>query len=255
MRQIDAKSAMLGFGFGTVATAIAFAVFFAFAGTIGLVGESRVLEAANQIEKRNAERLDNAPPLVANGNVIWLDGGGVPSGPSLGRLAASPTAPSSTATIAASPLPTPVSANTPAPTIKPIMEATPAPYLGPTTEQPPTTEPPTTEPPATESPTTEPPTTEPPATEPPTTETPTTEPPATESPTLRRTIASIEIRRGDTATIVANKLQDAGIIDGTAHFLNRLAERRLTGEINIGDFELEAGMDVDAIINIISVRR
>jgi len=97
-------------------------------------------------------------------------------------------------------------------------------------------------------------------TTPPTTTTTTTTPPATTTtttttPSTPDTSISLTINMGDTATIVARKLYDLGLISDTDRFLDRLRERKLTGELLIGKYRLYPDMEIDALIDTIRVHK
>ena len=65
----------------------------------------------------------------------------------------------------------------------------------------------------------------------------------------------ITIVRGDTATVVAKKLMNAGLIDNETTFLKRLADLKLTGELLDGSYELAKGMELDTLIRNITVQK
>ena len=61
------------------------------------------------------------------------------------------------------------------------------------------------------------------------------------------------IRRGDTATIVAQGLYDAQLIDSKEAFLKKLYANKLTGKLLDDIYELPSGMDLDTLIRKITV--
>ncbi|MCL2059560.1 MAG: endolytic transglycosylase MltG [Oscillospiraceae bacterium] len=106
-----------------------------------------------------------------------------------------------------------------------------------------------------------------PTTTAPTTTTPTTTAPTTTS-TLSSTtttaiattaapgeVATLTIVRGDTATSVANKLYNLGLIQSTNEFIARLGELGLTGEILDGTFQLPYNLELDDLIDRIRVHK
>lgn len=164
--------------------------------------------------------------------------------------------------------------------LKDLMSGTPEPTKPPTPEaskEPEPTKPPTPE--ASQEPEpTEPPipeaSQEPEPTEPPTpeaskapvevdvmlTETPTpvltvTEAPKpTEVPEHRVITATIVVERGNTATMVCNKIEEAGILEDGAALRTYLMEHNLTDYINIGTYSLSNEMTVKEIAAILTGR-
>jgi len=63
------------------------------------------------------------------------------------------------------------------------------------------------------------------------------------------------ITRGDTATIVAKNLYDAGLTADAGTLLNRIIERELTRELQEGTYQIEFGLDTDALIDRIRVKK
>ena len=63
------------------------------------------------------------------------------------------------------------------------------------------------------------------------------------------------ITRGDTATIVAKNLYDAGLTADSGALLNRIIERELTRELHEGTYQIEFGLSIDALIDRIRVKK
>lgn len=156
------------------------------------------------------------------------------------------------------PVPTPtekpVITETPVPTPTALPEASPSP--APTVE--PTLEP-TLTPTATPEPTLTP--TPTPTPVPSNTPTPTPTATPTPTPTLQPTnppaevvTAVIVVERGNTATVVCNKIQQAGIVSSANKLRDYLARNNLTDYINIGTYTMSSDMSFAEIAKMLTGR-
>ena len=141
--------------------------------------------------------------------------------------------------------PTPKPTNTPVPTETPTPEPinTPVPTETPTPE-------PTSTPVPTETPTPEP-TNTPVPTET-TIPTPTQAAEPTKSPESNIIKATIVVERGNTATVVCNKIEDAGILEDGKVLREYLVNNGLTDYINIGTYSLSSDMSIKEIAEILT---
>lgn len=143
----------------------------------------------------------------------------------------------------------PTSALTPEPTSEPTNVSTPEPTNIPE----PTSEPvkaPEETPVPTETPE---PTAEPTSTPTPQpTATPTPEP--TKAPESTVVTATIVVERGNTATIVCNKIEEAGILKDGNKLRNYLIENNLTDYINVGTYTLSSDMSLKEIAKVLTGR-
>ena len=62
----------------------------------------------------------------------------------------------------------------------------------------------------------------------------------------------ININFGDTSNIVAQKLSDAKLINDKILFINELTKRGLSTELNVGEFKIKKGSNIDEIIKTIA---
>ncbi len=131
------------------------------------------------------------------------------------------------------PVPTQVITETPVPTE--VLESTPVPTSTPTPEPEGTAAP---EPTPTVTPVPTP-------TVPPT---PTSEP----TPGIEVTTAVISVERGNSATVVCNKIEAAGILEDGEKLRTYLIEHDLTDYINIGNYTLSSDMSIEQIAGIIA---
>ncbi len=129
--------------------------------------------------------------------------------------------------------PVPEPSNTPTPT----LEAAPTPDATPTPES---TSTPTPEPTAT-------PTPEP-------TVTPTPEPTPTKKPESDVKTATIVVERGNTATVVCEKIEKAGIVKDGDKLKDYLIKNNLADYINVGTFQLSSDMSLKEISKILTGR-
>lgn len=63
---------------------------------------------------------------------------------------------------------------------------------------------------------------------------------------------SLIIESGSNSTIVAKSLENLGVIQDAAAFDTYLADNELSGKIQIGEYQLDASMDFQAIAQIIT---
>lgn len=66
--------------------------------------------------------------------------------------------------------------------------------------------------------------------------------------------ATIFIERGNTATIVCNKMQEAGIVKSGEEFKKHLVDNNLTDYINVGSFTLSSDMSFKEMAKILTGR-
>lgn len=138
---------------------------------------------------------------------------------------------------------------TPAPTKVPELTNTPVPTLEPTLS-PTATVTPTVAPTPTPVPT---PTDIPsPTVAPTSTPVPTQEP--TPLPQVQVITAVITIEKGNTATVVCDKIENAGIVENGKVLRTYLINNKLTDYINIGQYTLSSDMTIEEIANIITGR-
>lgn len=79
-------------------------------------------------------------------------------------------------------------------------------------------------------------------------------PKPTEVPEHRVITATIVVERGNTATMVCNKIEEAGILEDGAALRTYLMEHNLTDYINIGTYSLSNEMTVKEIAAILTGR-
>ena len=141
------------------------------------------------------------------------------------------------------PIPTPTATMAPQETLTPEPTSTPMPEP---------TSTPTPEPTATPTPeTTSTPTPEPTATPTPTpTETPA--PTQAVTPDTEVITATIVVERGNTATVVCNKVEAAGIIEDAKVLRKYLIDNQLTDYINIGSYTLSSDMSMKEIAEVLT---
>ncbi|MBO5176327.1 MAG: hypothetical protein J6C07_02625 [Lachnospiraceae bacterium] len=118
---------------------------------------------------------------------------------------------------------TPTPTTPPEPTAEPILTATPTPEPTPT---------PTTEP----------------------TATPTPEPTPTKKPESAVKTATIVVERGNTATVVCEKIEKAGIVKDGEKLKDYLIKNNLADYINVGTFQLSSDMSLKEISKILTGR-
>jgi len=129
--------------------------------------------------------------------------------------------------------PVPTTEVTPSTTVTPELTAEPTPTLTPTLT-------PTPEPTAT-------PTPEP-------TATPTPEPTPTVNPESDVKTATIVVERGNTATVVCDKIEKAGIVKDGDKLKDYLIKNNLTDYINVGTFQLSSDMSLKEIAAVLTGR-
>lgn len=90
--------------------------------------------------------------------------------------------------------------------------------------------------------------------EPTVTPTPTPTPTVTNTPEISPVTATIVIERGNTATVVCNKIQEAGIVKSGEDFKKYLVKYNLTDYINVGSYTLSSDMSFEEIAGILTGR-
>ena len=125
------------------------------------------------------------------------------------------------------PTPTPVPVETPQPTEMPTPTETPQPTATPTETPAPTQTP---------------------------MPTPTETPQPTKTPDSSVVTAEISVERGNTATMVCNKIEDAGIIEDSNLLRDYLVRNDLTDYINIGTYTLSSDMTLEELADILTGR-
>ena len=81
----------------------------------------------------------------------------------------------------------------------------------------------------------------------------TQEPEATEEPeVVPGDIVRIEIKAGDSSEVVSRRLEKAGLVESANKFNRYLLNKNLTKVLRIGTFELEIGMSIEEIADIIT---
>ena len=266
MRGLHFKSALFGFGLGVVGASLVFLIFQQGGKSAQSSDSGARVGAAATNRIVNSQNIDDENLPYASGRVILLDDGG-----------ARELEPDEAATMAAAQFtatqPTSIqpttgaqasSATTGAPqTVTRPTTAQPTtaqPTATQSTAQPTSTQPTTTQPTTTQSttqPTTQPPAAAQPTNTQPTSTQPAPQPTATQPTAAQESAAAITVTivRGDTATAVAKKLYDSGVVASTADFLWRLGERRLTGELLDGTYNLNPNLDLDVLIDKITVHK
>ncbi len=213
------KYYLRGLGFGILITALVFT----------FAGPSEMTE--EEIIKR-AEELGYVKAEESSINIKDLMGTGTPS-PVATKAPEKTPEPSKVITPEATPDFTPTS------TPEPEFSPTPTPIISPT----PTVSP-TPEPTATSTPT-------PTATVIPTaTPVPTKEP--TKAPEKEVITATIVVERGNTATMVCNKIENAGIVKDGSVLRDYLIANNLTDYINVGTYTLSNDMTLKEIAKILT---
>lgn len=140
------------------------------------------------------------------------------------------------------PTPTQVPAEVPQETTTPELTETPA-----SDEQ-------QEEPMATSTPIPEPTFTPTPTPVPTETPTPTPEHTATPTPENKVVTATIVIERGNTATMVCNKMQEAGIVKNGEDFKQYLVKHNLTDYINVGTYTISSDMSYKEMAKLLTGR-
>ncbi len=151
----------------------------------------------------------------------------------------------------AGPTEEPAKTSTPAPTDTPVPTNTPAPTA---TNTPTPTVSPTPAPTSTPVPTaTSAPTNTPAPTPEPTVTTETSE--ATPTPVPEIKTVRFTVRKGMTSNSVCSELEACGVVKSAKDLLNYIASKGMSGEINIGEFELNSGMDFKTITEILTSKK
>jgi len=96
--------------------------------------------------------------------------------------------------------------------------------------------------------------TETPTPEPTETPTPTPIPTVSDNPETKVVTATIVIERGNTATVVCNKMQEAGIVKSGDEFKKYLVKYNLTDYINVGSYTLSSDMSFEEMASILTGR-
>lgn len=63
---------------------------------------------------------------------------------------------------------------------------------------------------------------------------------------------TVSIEAGDTSEAVASKLLKAGLINDKSAFIKELSNMGLSDEINIGEFKIKTGTDLNGIVKILT---
>ena len=77
---------------------------------------------------------------------------------------------------------------------------------------------------------------------------------ATPVPEVEIITAVISVEKGNTATVVCNKIEDAGIIEDGNVLRTYLINNRLTDYINVGNYHLSSDMTIEEIVYILTGR-
>ena len=220
------KYYLRGLGIGILITALVFIV----AGPSEL-SDAEIIQRAEELGYVKAQ--EQTTPSIGLKDLLE-NGTPTPTATVVPEHTPEPTAtvtPEPTTTATVTPVPTQAEDPTEAPTEVPEATATPMP-----------TETPTPEPTATPMPTA----------------TPTPEPTATVTPTpapqKEVVTATIVVERGNTATVVCNKIEAAGILENGSVLRNYLVNNNLTDFINVGTYTLSSDMSVEEIADIITGR-
>ena len=86
------------------------------------------------------------------------------------------------------------------------------------------------------------------------TATPTQAPTATPSAQKEVITAVISVEKGNTATVVCNKIEEAGIVENGKVLRTYLINHNLTDYINVGKYTLSSDMTIEEIAEIITER-
>ena len=83
---------------------------------------------------------------------------------------------------------------------------------------------------------------------------PTEAPTPTPTPAAEVITAVIVVERGNTATVVCNKIQEAGVLEDGRVLRTYLVNNNLTDYINIGQYTLSSDMSVEEMADILTGR-